>query len=164
MTNHRKKFKDETNRLKNWDYGSNAAYFVTICTADRNHFFGEIKNTKMYLSDIGQVANQYWSEIPDHFPFVKLDAFVIMPDHIHGIIIIDKQIHPNDSVIQPNKFGPQSQNLGSIVRGFKTGVTKYARMNDIEFKWQSRYHDHIIRNEKSFYRIRKYIIDNPKNW
>jgi REP element-mobilizing transposase RayT len=86
-----------------------------------------------------------------------------MPDHIHGIIIIDKQNQSKEK-LKPNKFGPQSQNLGSIVRGFKTGVTKYARMNDIEFKWQSRYHDHIIRNEKSFYRIRKYIIDNPKNW
>ena len=109
MTNHRKKFKDETNRLKNWDYGSNAAYFITICTANRNPFFGEIEKAKMHLSDIGEIANQYWSEIPDHFPFVKLDAYVIMPDHVHGIIIIDKQIHPNNSVIQPNQFGPQSK-------------------------------------------------------
>jgi REP element-mobilizing transposase RayT len=163
MTNHRKKFKDETNRLKNWDYGSNAAYFVTICTANSKPFFGEIENAKMHLSEMGEVAYKCWSEIPNHFPFVKLDAFVIMPDHIHGIIIIDKQNQSKEK-LKPNKFGPQSQNLGSIVRGFKTGVTKYARMNDIEFKWQSRYHDHIIRNEKSFYRIRKYIIDNPKNW
>ncbi|MEJ5245220.1 MAG: hypothetical protein WHV28_05860 [Bacteroidota bacterium] len=91
------KFRDiyriPSTRLQNWNYGWNAAYFVTICTHDRQNFFGDIVDGKMVLSEIGELANQYWLEIPNHFSFVQLGAFVIMPNHIHGIIIIDK---PND--------------------------------------------------------------------
>jgi putative transposase len=111
----------------------------------------------------------------------------VMPNHVHGIIIIDKPvgnpvfgciggmldmqnfaylpIPPIQRTQTPkNKFGPQSQNLASIIRGYKTGVTKYARNNDIRFTWQSLYHDHIIRDNASFKRIQQYIINNPKNW
>jgi len=77
-------------RLKNWDYGSNAIYFVTICTQNREHYFGEIANGKMQLSETGKIAQRFWFEIPNHFPFVKLGEFVVMPNHLHGIIIIDR--------------------------------------------------------------------------
>lgn len=180
-----------------WDYSSNGNYFITICTKDREHFFGEIINRKMNLSDIGRFAQKCWYEIPQHFPFVKLDAFVVMPNHIHGIIIIDKNDdnecnpdnhHDNDFVETQNiaslpgrkhfaslqgrkpeskpknQFGPQSKNLASIVRGFKIGVTKHARLINPNFAWQSRYHDHIIRNESSYSNITNYIINNPINW
>ena len=133
----------------------------------------------MNLSEIGKIADKFWSEIPEHFPFVILDVHVVMPNHVHGIIIIDKpEDRRNDtkndernvetqnfaSLQHKNKFGPQSQNLASIIRGYKTGVTKYARNNNINFTWQSRFHDHIIRNSKSYQRIKHYIINNPGKW
>ncbi len=90
MEKFRDKYRIPSSRLQNWDYGWNAPYFVTICTAKREYYFGEIKNRKIHLSGIGKIAQQFWQEIPKHFPFVILDAFVVMPNHVHGIIIIDK--------------------------------------------------------------------------
>ena len=174
MAKFKNKYRIESTRHPNWDYGSNAAYYITICTKNRKMNFGEINNGKMNLSEIGKITHQYFLEIPDHFPFVKLGAFVIMPNHVHGIIIIDKNTGKSDkhqpnqpinhSQKTKNQFGPQSQNLGSIVRGFKTGVTKFATINNIDFAWQSRFHDHIIRNKPEYNRIEKYIRNNPANW
>ena len=131
----------------------------------------------MELSEIGKIANKYWNEIPKHFPFVKLDAFVVMPNHVHGIIIIDKPdgglvnvdtqnfaYLPSSQPHTKNKFGPQSKNLASIIRGYKIGVTKNAKKTDANWAWQSRYYDHIIRNNISFERIRNYILENPIKW
>ena len=84
------KYRIASTRASWWDYGSNAAYFVTICTQNRIHFFGKIENQTMVLSEIGRSAETCWFEIPNHFPFVQLGSFVVMPNHIHGIIIIDK--------------------------------------------------------------------------
>ncbi len=181
MSKYQNKYRNESARLQLWDYSANAAYFITICTTGREHYFGEIVDSKqMKLSEIGQYAQKCWSDIPSHFPFVILDAFIVMPDHIHGIIIINKQNINGDMVVWTqnfaslhfaslsvqikNKFGPQSQNLASIIRGFKIGITKYAKMNKIDFCWQSRYHDHIIRNKIELERIRKYITTNAMNW
>jgi putative transposase len=192
------KYRIPSARLKNWDYGSDAIYFVTICTANRECYFGEIAETQnlaspyqMEYSELGKIANQCWIEIPKHFPFVVLDKFVVMPNHVHGIIIIDKPMKkygdgnvgvinhaiggaivetqnfaslPYPQPVTHNKFGPQSKNLASIIRGFKIGVTKYARTNNIKFAWQSRFHDHIIRNDESFQRISNYIMNNPSKW
>jgi REP element-mobilizing transposase RayT len=143
------KYRIPSARLQTHDYGSNGAYFITICTADRINYFGEIKNREMIHSPLGEIAHQCWIDIPKHFPFVKLDAHIIMPNHTHGIIIIDKsdlEIQSNKSLnsrevqtqniaSQQNKFGPQSQNLASIIRGFKTGVTVNARKINPAFGW-----------------------------
>ncbi len=163
------RYRIKSARLKGYDYSSNGAYFITICTKNREPFFGEIIDGEMKLSEMGKIANDCWEQIPQHFPFVQLGEFVIMPNHVHGIVIIDKN---NDTIAETqnfaslnngNKFGTQSQNLASIIRGFKIGVTKYARNNtDIFDIWQPRFHDHIIRNEKEFERITEYIINNPK--
>ncbi len=182
------KYRISSTRLQNWDYGWNAPYFVTICTKNREHYFGEIVDGEMHFSEIGKIAQQFWREIPDHFPFVILDAFVIMPNHVHGIIVINKtddgrnigggngcgnvvetqnfaSLRQNRKQLRPkNKFGPQSQNLASIVRGYKTGVKKHATMNIIDFEWQPRFNDHIIRDNQSFDRIQNYINTNIKNW
>ena len=174
------KYRIPSARLQHWDYGWNASYFVTICTYNHEHYFGGIVDGEMDLSDIGKIAWRFWGEIPNHFPFVILNAFVVMPNHVHGIIIIDKtddecnnghigghdvttEIVETQNVAslrnnQPNnkpqnKFGPQSQNLASIIRGYKTGVKKQAAMNNINFTWQSRFHDPIIRNNKSYIAI-----------
>lgn len=173
------KYRIGSARASWWDYGWNAAYFVTICTENHEHYFGFIKYDKMNLSEIGNVANDLWLEIPEHFPFVKLGVFIVMPNHVHGIVIIDKQYDVDSVETQnfaflqsksqtssksKNKFGPQSKNLGSVMRGYKTGVKKYATMSKIEFTWQSRYHDRIIRDEYEFQRIERYIKNNPHNW
>ena len=86
----RNRYRIPSTRLSHWDYGSNALYFVTICTKHRECYFGEIMDEKMQLSEIGLLAQKYWLEIPIHFPFVVLDEFVVMPDHVHGILVIDK--------------------------------------------------------------------------
>ncbi len=86
------KYRIPSARLKNWDYGSNAPYFVTICTDNKICYFGNVKEGKMYLSDSGHLANKYWLEIENKFPCVVLDHFVVMPNHVHGIINIDKPI------------------------------------------------------------------------
>jgi len=187
MKKFRNKYRIQSTRLQHWDYGWNASYFVTICTANRECWFGNIVDDEMKLSEIGAKADEYWLAIPEHFPFVKLDVHVIMPNHVHGIIVIDKTDDgrnndnndnhfmgrnvetQNFASLQPpqppkNKFGPQSQNLASIIRGYKTGVTQCARNNNIDFAWQSRFHDHIIRDNESYQRIKKSIINNPKNW
>ncbi len=171
------------------DYGSNGFYFITICTAGRRHYFGEIQNNEMMCSEIGIMARKYWDEIPEHFPFVKLHNHVVMPNHIHGVIQIAKSVlnvetqnfaslpqraNPPMSCTNQftnphhrhtkNQFGPQSKNLASIIRGYKIGVTKNARNVNPDFKWQARYHDHVIRNEEEFHKIQNYITNNPVNW
>lgn len=84
------KYRIPSNRLPGWDYGQNAPYFVTICTSNRIHYFGEISDNQMNLSLLGEIAHSYWQEIPLHFPFIILDDFIIMPNHVHGILIINK--------------------------------------------------------------------------
>ena len=133
----------------------------------------------MVLSKIGKLVETCWLEIPQHFPFVTLGEFVVMPNHVHGIIIINKSkderapegVETQDLASLPvsgsknlNRFGPQSRNLGSIIRGFKVGVTKNAHAINVDFSWQSRYHDRIIRDYAEFRRIVYYIQTNPENW
>ncbi|MDA0196105.1 MAG: hypothetical protein O2887_14185 [Bacteroidetes bacterium] len=175
------KYRIPSARLPHWDYGSNAAYFVTICTQDRVCYFGDITENYINptscvcLSEIGKIANDCWLEIPQHFPFVKLGDHIVMPNHVHGIVIIAKPVETQNMLLvetqniaslptTKNKFGPQSQNLASIIRGFKIGVTKNARQIHVDFAWQSRFHDHIIRDDKSFRTISEYIINNPLKW
>ena len=164
------KYRIESTRWQGYDYSQDGFYFVTICAKNKELFFGDAVNGKMALSGIGKIADKFWLEIPDHFPFVKLDYYVVMPNHVHGILQIDH----GDNVIAEtqniagadykNKFGPQSKNLSSIIRGYKVGVKKYATMNNIDFVWQARFHDRVIRDENELNRIRQYIIDNPERW
>jgi putative transposase len=164
------KFRISPTRLTGWDYGSSGLYYITICTKDRVHYFGDIvsdqnSETHNYASlqktPIAEIANKNWFDIPNHFPFVELDDFVIMPNHIHSILFINK---PDKTNWQPNKFGSQSQNLGSIIRNYKGSVKTYATTNNIEFAWQPRYYDRVIRNEKEYANVRQYIFNNPDNW
>lgn len=169
MTLFNNKYRIEPARLKGFDYSSNAAYFVTICTKNRINYFGNIVETDNYPSlqatPIGQIAIDFWQQIPQHFPFVILDSFVVMPNHIHGIILINKPISNETNVIvQQNQFGQQSQNLASIIRGFKSSVKRMANDNHISFEWQPRYWDRIIRDELEFLNIKTYIHNNPQNW
>ena len=159
------KYRIEPARLSDYDYGSNGAYFITICTRNRDCYFGDIitvnGETGIQPKIIGQRTIDGWLSIPEFSSFVQLDAFQLMPNHLHGILFINK---PNYDNWQPNTFGPQRENLGSTLRGFKSGVTAYATTNQIPFYWQTRYHDRVIRNNNELKRIRQYIENNPAQW
>ena len=213
--------------MDDWDYRRSAFYFVTICTNDRRHFFGDIRDGRMGLSVQGCVAWYFWNQIPIHFDNVVLDAFVVMPNHVHGIIQIQPNqkkenllasrhgvrpqdherpqdsmrpqdymrpqdhVRQNDNVRPPDhmmpnypkkenllaschgmrqqekirEFGkPKSGSLSVILNHYKGAVTRWCNHKGYKFEWQSRFYDHIIRNEQSLDRIREYIKCNPLNW
>ena len=173
----RNKYRIPSARIQGYDYGSHGLYFVTICTKDRINYFGEIyapvetdnypsqdetrNRASLQKTAIGQIAFDFWNEIPKHYPFVELDEFVIMPNHIHGILFINR---PDKNDWSENKFGTQSRNLGAIIRGFKSSVKRCANQNKIEFEWQTRFYDVIIRDQKELFAIREYIMNNPAKW
>lgn len=133
-------------------------YFVTICTRDKEHYFGHIKDNRMIMTPIGRYANDSLENLETHFHYVSVRQFVVMPNHIHAIISIK-----GDEAAQ--KSMPQTRTpLGVVVGGFKQEVTMYARRNNIEFAWQTRYHDHIIRNSKDGNKIAEYIENNVSRW
>ncbi|MCG6190887.1 transposase [Maribellus maritimus] len=185
------KYRNESARLQNWDYGSNAAYFITICTKDREHYLGEIINHKMQVSPAGGIAHVLWYEIKNHAKNIELGEFVVMPNHIHGILILNGNnagiwdgvvgtthalslqsitIPPIDaghtlSTPGQQRFQNQGKNtISSIVGSYKSAVTKYCNRLGFDFSWQPRFHDHIIRDDKSFQNIKNYICENPEKW
>lgn len=162
-------------RFPNWDYSANGAYFITICTGGREHYFGSIKNDKVHLSEIGVITSKFLMEIPVHFPFVEIDACVVMPNHIHVLIIINHSLHvktlhvarSNANVVKDedmSAISPRRGSISTVIRSYKSAVSKEARKINPEFYWQSRFHDHIIRNDASYVKIKQYIIDNPSSW
>ena len=154
-------------RLPGYDYSRAGAYFVTICVQDRACLFGDIADGVMRLNDAGRVVERCWHEIPIHFPHVELDEFVIMPNHVHGIIVIVENhvAAKNFSPLPERRPAGTSGTIGSIIRGFKIGVTKWFRENTVvQTVWQRNYYEHIIRNDESLNRIREYIANNPREW
>ena len=168
------KYRIPSTRLQNWNYANDAMYFVTICTKNKVKYFGEIANNKPILNptEIGEIASSEWYKTVEIRPDMNLELgeFVVMPDHIHGIVIIganeynttDNSVHFDSKY--KNEFAPQSKNLASIIRGYKSAVTTYARKNNIEFEWQTRFYDHIIRSTDDYHRISNYILNNPAKW
>jgi REP element-mobilizing transposase RayT len=180
------KYRSESIRLKGWDYRSGGAYFITICTKNREHFFGECQNGIMKLSTAGMIVQGCWFQIPYLNLHVELGAFVVMPNHIHGILIlddidntveIDGSVEMFDSNIsttttnnQKNQYfkniSPKSGSVSRIIQQYKTVCTKHIKQAcpNLKFHWQSLFHDHIIRDETSFQRISNYIKQNPSKW
>jgi REP element-mobilizing transposase RayT len=148
------KYRIESSRLKGYDYSQAGAYYITIVSKNRKCYFGKIENGEMLLNDFGKNVTNFWNAIPDHFSYVIIDEYVVMPNHVHGIIFLDDF---DNTLIK-------RQPIGVIINQFKRICTIKIRESDINFGWQSRFHDHIIRNEEELNRIRQYIIDNPKNW
>ena len=152
-------YKPDSTRLKSWDYTNPWWYYVTICTKNHKECFGEIVGSKMKLNDLGQLVNEYWLNIPSHYPEAELDDFIIMPNHVHGIIILKLL-----SIVETG-HAPSLHSLGNIVGSFKSGVSKWAHQNGFkDFQWQQRFYDRIIRNKKELFQIRKYISQNPLRW
>ncbi len=216
------KFRIASTRLQHWDYANEGAYYITICTKDRIHYFGEIKNGVMHYSPVGVIANVLWFEIKNHAKNVELGEFTVMPNHIHGIIILQNgntivgdtdspdgagniDVDPDppvetrhalslrsdsesDSNSDPNpgpgpgtdphhpsndqpqtpgqqRFQNQGKNtISSIVGGYKSSVTKHANRLGLDFGWQPRFYDNIIRDAESFDNISNYIQKNAENW
>jgi REP element-mobilizing transposase RayT len=226
------KYRISSARLQTWDYANNGAYFITICTQNRHHFFGQIQNQEMQLSEIGKFAEQFWHEIPNHFLMVELGNFVVMPNHIHGILIMNHPVETrfiasdnndeinnsqfiasdNNDEINNSQFIASDNNyeinnsqfiasdnnddnnnnknqtrliaslqgetggfsgdknpmignsISKIIRWYKGRCSFECRKINPNFGWQSRFHDHIIRNSESFENIQHYIEQNPLKW
>lgn len=157
-------------RLLGWDYRWAGAYFITICTAQRQHFFGHVANGKMELSKVGVIADLLWCEIKNHTKNVQLGEFVVMPNHVHGILILDGSFTETEKEPTPDKdefmsaISPKADSVSTIIRSYKSAVSKYCKRLGFEFGWQTRFYDHIIRDEKSFRNISNYIVQNPVKW
>lgn len=164
-------------RLKDYDYTQNGAYFVTICTHEKQCIFGQVVDGAMVLNEWGRIVTDEWEQTAIIRTNIELDAFVVMPNHVHGIIVITESIGAQCIVPLPNaplppKRGATPHNvapnsLGAIVRGFKSAVTR--RINCLPDApdhaiWQRNYYEHIIRNEESFNHIRAYITTNAAKW
>lgn len=173
MDRYKNKYRISSTRLQTWNYANEGAYFITICTKNRKHFFGEIIEGKMILNEIGRLTEIEWAKTIEIRQDMNLElgAFVVMPNHFHAIVIIKENefnnSNNNDGMSNKpqNQFGSQSKNLAAIIRGFKSAVTAQARkLGNSEFAWQTLYHDHIIRNNQSFENIQNYILNNPEKW
>ncbi len=160
-------------RLKGYDYTQAGAYYVTIVTYHRDCLFGEIVNEAMILNEFGKIADECWRAIPDHFPFVELGAYVIMPNHAHGIIVIrnDESTTVGATHASPLRIpnsrphGATPRSLGAIVGSFKSAVTKrVGRELNATGIWQRNYYEHIIRDEKDLQNKSDYINANPSLW
>jgi REP-associated tyrosine transposase len=176
------KYKIESTRLSHWNYSNSGYYFVTICTKDRIEYFGKIEHGIICLNQYGSIICQEIYKTPLIRKNVIIDEFMVMPNHIHLILEINNTLL-NDEPVETqcivetqgiaslrintykNTFGPQKNNLSSIIRGLKSIITKRIHQNGlIDFQWQSRFYDHIIRDEEDSYRIKEYIKNNPLNW
>ena len=147
-------------RLTEYDYSTNGFYYVTICTHNHEEIFGSIEINDITLNVYGGIVKDSWMDLPSHHKSIQLDAFVIMPNHIHGIIIIKCPIG-NRPACSVNK----NNNLSVIIGSYKSTVTKQInRKNNNTFKWQKSFYEHIIRTTDSLNKIREYIVNNPINW
>jgi len=142
-------------RLRNYDYSKSGYYFITICTKNREEWVGKVKSGIMLLNKFGEIAKNFWTEIPGHFEDVKIDEFSIMPNHAHGINAFMHSLQDKTKML-----------LSKIIQQYKASVTQKINnlQNDIPFQWQRSFYDHVIRNEIELSRIREYIQNNPLKW
>ncbi len=157
---HRRSF-----RLRGYDYAQAGAYFVTIVTQGRQCLFGEVVESEMRLNEYGRVVVECWNGLPGHYPHVGLDAFVVMPNHVHGVLELTRNVGAG---LRPAPTSAKwRHSLSEIVRAFKAFSSR--RINELRNMpgapvWQRNYYEHIIRNEDDLYDIRQYIIYNPAKW
>ena len=181
------KYRIESARADWHDYDG-GSYFITICTKDREHFFGEIEDGNMVLSDIGNYTAEQFQNVSSHYPYAEIPQWTIMPNHLHAIVIISacrdvaRNVSPTESICSEgdvaryvstnptdkNEYmaerSPKQGSLAAVIRGLKSAVTKYANENEIIFAWQPRFHDHIVRDTPEMNRIADYIENNVANW
>jgi len=156
------RYRNQTTRLKNWDYSSSGWYFITICTQNREMYFGDVINDEMVLSEMGHAAAGCWLGMSRVYDVLIGDAWVVMPNHVHllfGINNPDRQKNQNNAFLKMIK-----NSVSSIINHYKGRVTKYAKKENIPFLWQPRFYDHIVRSKNEFFKIQSYIENNPVNW
>ncbi len=140
-------------RLQGYDYTNAGVYFVTICCNQRQHLFGNIDNGEMKINAIGQIVSNLWQKIPQHFPNAELDRFVLMPNHLHGIIVISESA--------------EKSSLANIVQNFKSissrKINRISKNYGVSI-WQRNYYERIVRSEQELKNLREYIENNPANW
>ncbi|SDM83287.1 REP element-mobilizing transposase RayT [Geoalkalibacter ferrihydriticus] len=177
-------------RLRDFNYDDGGAYFVTACAWRRECLFGDVVDGLVRLNELGMVVRDCWTAIPQHFPHVELDEFIIMPNHIHGVfwIVNDNSpvgathASPDLGSINPaetgaltrathasplRRPGPKRRSVGAIVGSFKSAATKRinAMRDDVGCPvWQRNYYEHVIRDERDLHAVRQYIADNPAKW
>ena len=170
-------------RLKDYDYSQSGAYFVTICTKDKECYFGEIADGAIELSQAGKIANDCFLNVPKHNDNAETDTFIVMPNHIHAIIIMMNNcrgvacnallenaetkrgvIYNAPTNNYYSKITPHKYSLSIVIRSYKSAVTRLCGQQNIPFQWQRNYYERIIRNESELSKIREYIISNPLNW
>lgn len=182
LTLFKNKYLIESARLKNWDYSSSAAYFLTICTKNMINFLSKIRNEKVFLTSIGNIVKEEWLQTEKIRDNIVLDEYAIMPNHVHGIILIfnDENLsvethsmrlkQTNLQISKGDAFDASlrvksKDNISNIIRGFKSRSTsRILRSGHLDFAWQPRFYDHIIRTEKGLDNIRDYILMNPAKW
>jgi len=159
-------------RLKGYDYSWPGWYYVTLCTLGKECWFGEVVSDEVQHTSLGKIACDFWGEIPSHHKNVELDDFVVMPNHLHGIVIIESNDTHLRRGVQLNAptgvfstISPEKGSLSVIIRTFKAAVTTWAWRNGLSsFHWQRGFYEHVIRNERDLDRIRAYIRNNPLQW
>lgn len=167
-----KKHHRKSIRLQGYDYAQAGAYYVTIVTYQRDCLFGRIENEEMVLSDFGIIADECWYAIPEHFPHVELGVHVVMPNHVHGIIVIRDDnrrgaalLRPYDENENSHKVNVKPGSLGAIIRSFKSAVSyRINKEHNATGIWQRNYYEHIIRDEKDLHNKTDYIEANPMLW
>ena len=172
------KFKDKyriTSARARWHSYDGGAYFITICTKDMEHYLGEIVDYKMILSDIGKYVNAQFENITEHYPYAEIPLWVVMPNHIHAIVIIRdnddatncRDVARNISTAvneQMSSISPKRNTLSVVIRGVKSAITKFANEYSISFAWQRLYYDRIIRDSNEMNHIAEYIENNVAEW
>ncbi len=178
MPFHKSKRRKNSLRLQGWDYSRPGAYFVTVNVKGRVCFFGKVKDEQVVLSDVGKMADSELFKLPEHFPYLYIDEYIVMPNHIHAILFImqnvlsiRRDVHMNVPTSDPNKseyhqkISPKNGSVSVVIRTYKAAVKTWCNINGYgDFDWQARFNDRVIRSNEEVKKIRQYIIDNPKNW
>lgn len=168
MSKFKGNFRIESTRLKGWNYSNNGFYFLTICTHKKQKLFGQIVKGILELTDYGNIVENNWMKLEQYHKNIKLDRYIVMPDHFHGIIqinnfVVSNQNNSQSNVITDSKY----HDISEIIRGFKTFSAKEINVlrnltgNPV---WQKRFYDRIIRSENELNNVRKYINENPIRW
>ena len=164
------KYRIESARASWHDYDG-GSYFITICTKDREHFFGEVVDGEMVLSDIGKYTDEQFKNVSLHYPYAEIPLWTIMPNHLHAIVIIDGNKTKYDRRVVETWRAASLQEIANlqgwlsvVIGGLKSSITRFANEKQIDFAWQPRFHDHIIRDNGELNRITSYIENNVANW
>lgn len=158
------------NRLLGFDYRTGGAYFVTICVRNRACVFGEIVDGVVMVNEIGRIVQEQWDWLGQQYPYIRLDAFVIMPNHVHGIVRIDDMGAGvgtgRDLSLRSLRSPMHIKSLSGLIGAFKTTSSKriHRETHFGAFAWQRSFHDRIIRDEREYHLIAQYIADNPARW